>query len=230
MKILLLFFVLFLPISIFGQWTFIIQTNKWEVKYFVRWDTYRKDELGRTSAWLKVVPIKPLPSSRKSKVKIAYVLQYASANCSDRRLTIENSTPYDFRNNPLPYSGELLNSYSKPVIPGSVHSYILDKLCNFSNKLETQNDDPKYFGILNEKAINLVKPNYPLEAKKAGASGLVTVEVTLDENGKVILAKAIAGNALLRAAAEDAAYKSTFSPDELKVKINGLIFYYFTKQ
>ena len=67
-------------------------------------------------------------------------------------------------------------------------------------------------GVLNGKAVSLPKPVYPLSAKNARASGLVTVEVVIDETGKVISAKAVDGNTLLRQAAVQAAQGARFSP------------------
>src|ERR1041384_1122044 len=47
-------------------------------------------------------------------------------------------------------------------------------------------------GLLNGKAISLPKPAYPEEAKKDNAEGRVSVAVTIDEEGNVIDAKALA--------------------------------------
>lgn len=85
-------------------------------------------------------------------------------------------------------------------------------------------------GIVNGKATNLVKPIYPDEAKAAQASGAVHVQVTIDERGNVVSAQAISGDALLRAASEDAARASKFLPTLLKgvpVKVTGVIVYNF---
>ena len=86
-------------------------------------------------------------------------------------------------------------------------------------------------GVVNGKAVNLVKPPYPPAAKAVRASGQVQVQVTIDENGNVVSAKAVSGHALLRGAAESAARSSKFSPTMLsgqKVKVTGVIVYNFT--
>jgi len=44
-------------------------------------------------------------------------------------------------------------------------------------------------GVLNGKAVLLPKPTYPTAARNARASGIVTVEVVIDEYGKVISAR-----------------------------------------
>lgn len=88
-------------------------------------------------------------------------------------------------------------------------------------------------GVVNGKAVNLVKPPYPPAAKAVRASGAVNVQVTIDENGNVISASAVSGHALLKAAAEQAARASKFSPTMLsgqKVKVTGVIVYNFTAQ
>jgi periplasmic protein TonB len=88
-------------------------------------------------------------------------------------------------------------------------------------------------GVVNGKAVNLVKPPYPPAAKAVRAAGQVSVQVTIDESGNVISASAVSGHALLRAAAESAARASKFSPTLLsgqKVKVTGVIVYNFTAQ
>lgn len=87
-------------------------------------------------------------------------------------------------------------------------------------------------GVVNGKATNLPKPAYPAPARAVGASGKVDVQITIDEEGNVISAKAISGHALLRDAAERAAQNAKFSPTYLTdkpVKVSGLIVYHFTK-
>jgi TonB family protein len=105
-------------------------------------------------------------------------------------------------------------------------------------------------GVLNGKAIKLVKPAYPGEARSAGLAGTVYVSVVIDESGMVISAAAPTGSLtvkksvgdqivevevpaadpLLRDAAEKAALESRFSPTLLSgrpVKVAGTIIYNF---
>ena len=85
-------------------------------------------------------------------------------------------------------------------------------------------------GVLNGKAISLPKPGYPPVAKAARQTGTVTVQVTIDENGSVISARAVGGPPLLQAAAVQAAYGARFSPTKLSgqpVKVTGVITYNF---
>jgi len=88
-------------------------------------------------------------------------------------------------------------------------------------------------GVLNGKAISLPKPAYPPIAKAAHASGTVTVQVTIDENGNVISAHAVSGHPLLQAVAVAAARGARFSPTKLSgqpVKVTGVITYNFVAQ
>jgi TonB family protein len=85
-------------------------------------------------------------------------------------------------------------------------------------------------GVLNSRALSLPKPVFPEEAKRLKVSGRVTVRVVIDENGKVISAKATDGPIPLREAAEDAARKAAFAPtaqDGITVKVTGLLTYDF---
>lgn len=64
--------------------------------------------------------------------------------------------------------------------------------------------------ILNNYAINLVKPEYPQELKERKLSGAVQIQVIIDEEGKLIYATAVSGNQELRKYAVEAVKKSTF--------------------
>jgi len=88
-------------------------------------------------------------------------------------------------------------------------------------------------GVLNGKAISLPKPAYPPIARQAHASGTVVVQVTIDENGGVISARAVSGHPLLQAVAVAAARGARFSPTKLSgqpVKVTGVITYNFVAQ
>jgi periplasmic protein TonB len=88
-------------------------------------------------------------------------------------------------------------------------------------------------GVLNGKAISLPKPAYPAIARQAHASGTVVVQVTIDENGNVISARAVSGHPLLQAVSVGAARGARFSPTKLSgqpVKVTGVITYNFVAQ
>jgi protein TonB len=85
-------------------------------------------------------------------------------------------------------------------------------------------------GVLNGTALNLPPPVYPDAAKRMRTSGTVTVEVILDETGKVVSATATSGPQILRDPAVQAALKARFSPTKLSgqpVKVSGIINYKF---
>ena len=86
-------------------------------------------------------------------------------------------------------------------------------------------------GVLNGMALALPPPAYPDTARRMHQSGLVQVEVVVDENGKVISARALSGPSTLRDVAVEAAYRARFSPTKLSgqpVKVTGQINYNFT--
>jgi TonB family protein len=88
-------------------------------------------------------------------------------------------------------------------------------------------------GVVNGQATSLPRPVYTQLAKAAHASGLVNVQVLIDENGKVISARALNGHPLLIKEAVQAAYQARFTPTLLSnqpVKVSGVITYNFLMQ
>lgn len=88
-------------------------------------------------------------------------------------------------------------------------------------------------GVLNGKAIRLPRPDYPPEARSAGISGLVAVQVWIDEAGRVLRTCAVSGPAKLRRTSELAAYQARFSPTKLDgkpVKVSGVITYNYVSR
>lgn len=84
--------------------------------------------------------------------------------------------------------------------------------------------------VLNGRALRLPKPPYPQLALTARITGVVAVQVLIDESGKVLSAQAISGHPLLRPAAAQAARQALFSPTILgdqPVKVSGVITYNF---
>lgn len=85
-------------------------------------------------------------------------------------------------------------------------------------------------GNLNGRALSLPAPEYPALAKQTRATGMVKVDIVVNENGKVETAKAASGTILLRQPAVDAALKAKFAPT-LKagaaVKVAGFLQYEF---
>ncbi len=85
-------------------------------------------------------------------------------------------------------------------------------------------------GVINGKAINLVRPVYPKSAVAANVYGQVSIQVLIDENGSVISAKVNSGSPLLHSVSVKAALESKFEPITLSgepVRVNGIILYKF---
>jgi TonB family protein len=88
-------------------------------------------------------------------------------------------------------------------------------------------------GVLNGKATSLPQPAYPPAARAVKASGVVSVQVTVNTDGNVISAVAVSGHPLLRAAAVQAARSARFAPTMLSgqpVKVTGVVTYNFVLQ
>lgn len=86
-------------------------------------------------------------------------------------------------------------------------------------------------GVLQGSATRRVTPAYPPLAKAARVSGAVVVEVTVDEEGNVMSARAVSGHPLLKDASVAAARGWKFKPTTLggePVKVIGTITFNFT--
>ena len=84
--------------------------------------------------------------------------------------------------------------------------------------------------VLNSQALQLPPPIYPPIARQTRTQGTVIVQVLIDEEGKVISAKATSGHPFLVPEAQKAAFRARFSPTVLgdqKVKVQGVITYNF---
>lgn len=85
-------------------------------------------------------------------------------------------------------------------------------------------------GVITSQALALPKPNYPEVAKRMRIQGTVSVQVLIDEEGRVISAKAVSGSPFLLIEAQKAAMQARFSPTRLgdqPVKVSGVITYNF---
>lgn len=100
-------------------------------------------------------------------------------------------------------------------------------------KKEVKPPVTKSMGVINGMASYLPKPIYTSLARAAKASGIVTVQVLIDEQGKVISARALSGHPLLQRESVQAAYQARFTPTLLSkqpVKVSGVITYNFMTQ
>jgi protein TonB len=88
-------------------------------------------------------------------------------------------------------------------------------------------------GVLIAKVISMPSPPYPPIARQIRAQGPVSVQILVDEQGKVVSAQAVSGNPTLVTAARDAAMRARFTPTLLSgtpVKVQGTIIYNFVLQ
>lgn len=123
---------------------------------------------------------------------------------------------------------ENFRAYLRKYPQGQFADLAKDRIQQLENKGKTFSG-----GVLNGKAISKPTPVYPPVAKAAHAMGVVTVQVTIDENGNVISARAVSGHPLLQQSAVQAAYQAKFSPTLLSgqpVKVTGTLLYNFVLQ
>lgn len=105
-----------------------------------------------------------------------------------------------------------------PPLPPAPKQQEIPKVLNLSKE------------VLQGKAISLPKPSYPAPAKQIRLQGTVTVQVLIDETGKVVSAKVVSGHPLLNGEATRAAWQARFSPTKLggqPMKVSGMITYNF---
>ena len=89
---------------------------------------------------------------------------------------------------------------------------------------------PVKVGSLEDKATHRVQPSYPVAARAARISGMVTVYLTVDENGSVASVEGSIGPQLLQQPAMEAARRWKFKPtviDGKPVRVTGHISFNF---
>ena len=87
-----------------------------------------------------------------------------------------------------------------------------------------------YLGVVNRRVACGALPEYPLEAKKENVSGMVEIEVLIDETGEVKDVKPKYGNFMLLKAAQKAAKQTRLIPTMLggaAYKAKGVLVYKF---
>ncbi len=93
--------------------------------------------------------------------------------------------------------------------------------------------DLKLAGDVESKSIRRIVPRYPDTAKSSRVSGSVVVRVVYDEQGEIILARAVSGHPLLQPLSIRAARQWLFEPTVVngqKIKVEGFLFFNFTFQ
>lgn len=85
-------------------------------------------------------------------------------------------------------------------------------------------------GVMNGKAIDIPKPEYPYELKEKNISGSIKAEVVIDEEGKVIWAKVDNGHPELQALVKTVVCKASFKAPTISgipYSVGGIIIYNF---
>lgn len=99
-----------------------------------------------------------------------------------------------------------------------------------SSVLKNENADPVNVGSLMQFATRQAAPTYPAPARQMRASGVVRVDLIIDEAGEIVEITRVAGHTLLQPAARDAIMKWKFRPvvrDGQAVKATGFITFNF---
>lgn len=114
----------------------------------------------------------------------------------DHVLVINSPEPYDFR--------AFIKITENGLNPDNVE-FVVDpsRICCADTN-----------GQIFPKPISLPRPAYPAAARAVRAGGEVVVQLRVDQEGKILSAKATSGHPLLKAAAEAAARGSRFEPSE----------------
>lgn len=145
--------------------------------------------------------------------------------------TVSDSNKYTIKGNPNStatldppaiYSGPVNNSSGAGVA-------VSDGTKNNENTVAAKLNGRTFSGgVLNGKAIKLVKPVYPAAARAVNAQGAVSVQILINEDGQILAATPISGHPLLRHSSQIAACGSEYQPTTLlgsPVKVMGVITY-----
>ena len=98
--------------------------------------------------------------------------------------------------------------FSNPFNDPVTIQLILDFALKAGSDAEKQHTSTAERPLINTHKVDAV---YPEEAKRLDIQGAVSVEITVNDNGEVIDAKAVSGNEALRPAAVDAAKQFRFT-------------------
>ena len=180
---------------------------------------------------------KPVKVEQNVDVRKELIAQVSRADLVPEKITTKALTVPPVRPGVITREGEINSNAAAPIAAGSGTGTVTTGPTKVVINDEPPPAAPKppphapiSGGVLNGKAIHLVQPAYPQIARQAHASGMVVVQVLIDENGNVVAAHAVSGHPLLQAVAVAAARASRFSPTKLSgqpVKVNGVIQYNF---
>lgn len=174
-------------------------------------------------------PQQPVPSNTSSDLTKTSGPPQASTNQMPPTVPEGGNRSIGFSTGPYNPNGDGTNSASGTK--GNPNGKLIDEEPPIMKKVEPpEKKRIAYIGPVNSKALSLPQPAYPGVAKVAGVQGVVTVEILIDETGRVMTAHATSGHPLLRSESEKAAYRARFSPTLLQnqpVKAKGVITFNF---
>jgi TonB family protein len=137
----------------------------------------------------------------------------------------------------IPVSGTATTEPKPPVTskPGNPESENKSSSPIESNDLKSTAATAELINIgsLLELAAQRVNPTYPTFAKTAHVTGVVRVDLVIDENGSVVSAQSATGPSVLRQAAIDASKRWKFRPtirDGKPIRVTGFLNFNFTPQ
>lgn len=165
---------------------------------------------------------KPVKESKQPEQKI------------NETLVAKNNEP--IKEDPKPISGEIKEESKETAKPSRIR-VIENKTAetkpeNKTEKTETTvaDNSPMKVGSLLEYATKQAKPVYPPAARTVRQTGVVKVEVVIDESGEVAEVQNSSGPSMLQSAAKDAIRKWKFKPfmrDGQPVKATGFVSFNF---
>jgi len=179
--------------------------------------------------------VKPTLMSQPTNPAAGSVPQYVPEQ-QDQRNRVVSNQPVTQAGPQNPVPSQLANkSTDKPANPAPagenkpVTNPLASNNANPAAKSDASNG-PMVMGLLLPYATKQQAPVYPPAAKSMRAGGLVTVAVTVDEQGNVAEIGNVTGPGLLQSAAKDAIRKWHFKPfvrDGQPVKATGYISFNF---
>ena len=144
-----------------------------------------------------------------------------TANQQNNQVAIEGEAA-------LPANGAEGNTEQPPQQPANPPANVEKNPQPNPSQANQKPKGPIAGGMLNSKAIYMPQPEVP----SGEASGVVLVQVLIDEQGSVVDARPVSGPQHLHAAAVSAARLARFSPTLLMgepVKVSGTLSYNFTR-
>jgi TonB family protein len=197
-------------------------------------------KMAQPPAQTAAVPSSPQNSTSAPANNLPAVkLEPKSVAIVPKSVTGNNAAPNQKTSPSLPASivnatEKLSNSENVELADAQTNSSVQSPLVNLDSEPPPFTPKPMLKpvsgGVLNGTAISLPAPIYPEAARRLRTSGIVSIEVVVDETGKVISAVATSGPYVLRDVAVQAALRARFSPTKLSgqpVKVSGLINYKF---